>query len=96
MLRRAPARARRHLFVAAFAVLPVVLFAINGCTTDGTTPDCSPPDTHCGPDVDGAFGEGAAGETGADSPADGGLDALVDAPLDAPRDAKIDGDASPG
>lgn len=92
MPRRAPARARRRLdaLVAAFVILPAVLLANGGCSTDGTTPDCSLPNTHCGPDFEGGSGEGAAdeaGETGADTAVDGGNDA--------PGDAKIDGDAAP-
>ena len=72
----------------ALALLPALLLG-SGCTTDGTTPDCTIPDNRCGPDVDGAL---------ADAPfeaADAGLDATGDGALpDAPGDAKIDGDAS--
>src|SRR5258707_616535 len=69
--------------VALAAGMPA---ATTGCT-DGTTPDCTQPQSACGPDLDATAPTEASADAPLDAPAPG------DAPSDGPSDASFDGDA---
>jgi len=91
----------RAVATAVIALLPSVVLVAPGCT-DGTTPDCSAPDSGCAPDLTPHLPE-ASPDTGADATdaatdrGDTGGDAR-DAPGDAvdERDADAARDATPG
>ncbi len=88
--------------VAALTAFAAAMTAV-ACGVDGTTPDCSLPDSGCGTLMDGAMTVPQGDDAASDAPADIGNDVAVEGASDArvdsganaadarPRDARADG-----